>query len=78
MQQDNPATVTGSIRATNAERSFGFIRGDDGHDYFFHKSAVQTTDHGTDAFNDLAKGDLVSFQAKAAPKGPRAEVVTKI
>jgi cold shock CspA family protein len=75
MQQDNPATLTGSIRNTNPDRSFGFIRGDDGHDYFFHKSALQT---GTDAFYDLLKGDLVSFVPKAAPKGPRAEVVTKL
>jgi cold shock CspA family protein len=78
MQQDTPATLTGAIRTTHPDKSFGFIRGDDGHDYFFHKSNVQTIGGGTDAFYDLMKGDLVTFVAKAAPKGPRAEVVTKI
>ena len=75
---DTPATLTGSIRMTNPERSFGFITGDDGHNYFFHKSSVQRTGVGTDAFYELATGDAVTFEAQAAPKGPRAVVVTKI
>jgi cold shock CspA family protein len=63
---------------TNPERTYGFITGDDGHNYFFHKSSVQRTGAGTEAFFELAIGDMVTFEAQAAPKGPRATVVTKV
>jgi CspA family cold shock protein len=75
---DTPTTLTGTIRMTNPERSFGFITGDDGHNYFFHKSSVQRTGVGTEAFFELATGDMVTFEAQASAKGPRATVVTKV
>lgn len=36
--------MIGKIKNFNAERSFGFIIGDDGNDYFFHISNVKTED----------------------------------
>ena len=60
------------IKMTN-ETGYGFIKGADGTDYFFHESEV-----ASGAFHDLAKGDSVTFEAQDAPKGPRANNVQKV
>jgi cold shock CspA family protein len=39
------------------EEGFGFIDGDDGHEYFFHRSALNAT-----RFEDLAPGVPVFFR----------------
>lgn len=55
----------------NAERSFGFITGDDGKDVYVHASAVE----GGVA---LAQGDAVEYEVEASDRGPRAKGVKKI
>ena len=67
MTQDG--THNGTIRRLVTERGFGFLTGDDGTDYFFHRNAVQGL------FHDLEEGQRVSFQAEPGPKGPRASRV---
>jgi cold shock protein len=65
--------TTGTIKTLGAERGFGFIVGDDGTEYFFHRSAV-----GDRAFDDLREGELVEFEPDpVAPKGPRARLVKR-
>ena len=51
-------------------RNCGFIRGENNTDYFFHASALKNI-----AFNELAKGDEVTFEDTDTEKGPRAEDV---
>lgn len=53
------------------EKLFGFIRGDDGHEYFFHASAVVNG-----RFSDVQHGQKVDFEPTEGEKGLRAEDVT--
>lgn len=58
----------GSIKKVVTDRGFGFIAGDDGNEYFFHRSAV-------DNFDFLRGGETVTFTVESSPKGPRANQV---
>ena len=66
-------TMTGAIRNVNKEKSFGFIAGEDGTDYFFHRSAAID-----ESFDRLAVGDRVRFIPSQGAKGPRAERVETV
>ena len=63
--------MTGTIKALRFDRLFGFIRGDDGQDYFFHQEDVDGS------FEVLQRGDPVGFMPMTPPprKGPRAAEV---
>jgi cold shock CspA family protein len=63
--------MTGIIKTLVASRGFGFIRGEDGLEYFFHWSDQ------VDDF-ELKSGDQVSFEpvTPAPVKGLRARDVT--
>lgn len=54
---------------TGQRRGFGFIKGSDGQDYFFHASGMQQT---TTPFADLRERDKVEFTPIEGDKGPRA------
>lgn len=56
---------TGTIKKLVSDRGFGFVSGEDGKDYFFHRSA-------TPEFDRLVGGEQVTFEIEASPKGPRA------
>ena len=60
--------MTGTITKMTRDRGFGFIRGEDGADYFFHKSELR----GGLTFEQLNEGQRVSFQTRESDKGPRA------
>src|SRR5438105_2803149 len=47
----------GTIARMAPEEGFGFIDGDDGHEYFFHRTALNAT-----RFEDLAPGTPVQFR----------------
>ena len=65
--------TTGRIKTLVPERGFGFISGDDGTEYFFHRSAVEG------ALDDLQEGHVVEFEPEpVAPKGPRAKLVKRV
>jgi len=59
----------GKIKTLN-EKGFGFITQDDGRDIFFHSSSLEGV-----SFEDLTRGQRVSYQEGQGPKGPRAENV---
>lgn len=60
----------GRIRSINTEAGYGFVRGTDNVDRFFHKTRVA---HGVD-FESLKRGDQVEFdEDEDGPKGPRAK-----
>jgi CspA family cold shock protein len=60
--------ATGTVKKVVADRGFGFITGDDGKDYFFHRDALD----GTIQFERLVGGEKVEFDAQSSPRGPRA------
>lgn len=64
--------MTGRIKMFNKDKGFGFILGDDGVDYFFHISSVNS-------FDDLTRGTYVSFLSEKGSKGMVAKkvIVTK-
>lgn len=67
--------MTGTIKTLSAtkQKGFGFIRGEDGNEYFVHRSACT---RGLD-FESLSEGERVSFDVEQGQKGPRAANVQR-
>ncbi len=63
--------ATGTVKKIVADRGFGFITGEDGKDYFFHRDGL---DSSLD-FDRLSGGEKVSFDIESSPRGPRAAKV---
>ncbi len=57
--------MNGTLKSFSTEKQFGFIKGDDGNDYFFHASALKYSQD----INKLFNGAFLSFECKATPKG---------
>jgi CspA family cold shock protein len=62
--------VRGRIKKLVRERGFGFVRGDDGKEVFFHRSGLGATD-----YDSLSEGDAVEYVVQEGPRGARAENV---
>jgi cold shock protein len=60
--------VTGTVKKVVSERGFGFITGEDGQEYFFHRSGLNSAL----SFESLAANQRVSFEVQSSDKGPRA------
>lgn len=60
--------MNGTIARLVRDKGFGFIRGEDGQDRFFHRSGVG----GSTRFEDLDENMRVSFEHEESGKGPRA------
>lgn len=60
--------MTGTVKKLVADRGFGFITAEDGAEYFFHRSAVDSSL----GFEGLEIGGRVSFDVERSDKGPRA------
>jgi len=60
--------TTGTVKKVVADRGFGFITGEDGKDYFFHRDSLQSPL----SFDRLIGGENVAFDIQSSPKGPRA------
>ena len=58
----------GTIKKLVADRGFGFITGEDGKDYFFHRDGLAPTLD----FDRLVGGEAVEFEVQSSPRGPRA------
>ena len=65
------ATQCGLIKRIVSDRGFGFIKSDNGDEYFFHRSALGREVN----FDELREGQRVDFEIGQSPKGPRAENV---
>ncbi len=59
--------MQGTIKRLIRDRGFGFIRGEDGQEVFFHRSALQGVD-----FDGLREGEKVEFDLERGNKGLRA------
>lgn len=63
--------MIGSVIRIIADKGYGFIRGEDKLEYFFHRSGVK---HGL--WDTMQVNDRVSFEAVPnSPRGHRAEDV---
>ena len=60
----------GKIKKMVRDRGFGFIRGDDGKEVFFHRSGLNAAD-----YDGLSEGDAVEYVVQEGPRGARAENV---
>ncbi len=63
--------MTGTIKSLQRERGFGFLRGENGKEYFFHQSGMDSSLN----FDNLRGGEAVSFEIEQSQKGPRANRV---
>ena len=62
--------MTGIVKTLNRDKGFGFIRTDNGREYFFHRTALKNA-----KFEDLEQNQEVTFEEAEGTKGPRAEDV---
>lgn len=58
----------GTIKKLVADRGFGFIAAEDGKEYFFHRSGLDSSIN----FDSLSGGERVTFEIESSQKGPRA------
>ncbi len=65
--------VRGRIKKLVRDRGFGFVRGDDGKEVFFHRSGLGSTD-----YDSLSEGDVVEYVVQEGPRGARAENVRAV
>ena len=65
--------ASGTIKRLVRDRGFGFIRDDNGQEWFFHRSSVRGA-----VFELLREGQRVEFQVEESGKGPRAGEVRLI
>jgi len=65
--------VKGKIKKLVRDRGFGFVRGDDGKEVFFHRSGL-----GTNDYDSLSEGDVVEYVVQEGPRGARAENVRSV
>lgn len=63
--------MLGTIKDVRLDKRFGFLRGEDGVERFFHYSAVD----GKTNFDALKRGDAVEFEHEDGERGPRAKGV---
>jgi len=63
--------LTGKITRLMLDKGFGFITGEDGQEYFMHRSAVRDGS----VFEQLRESQPVTFEVSQGDKGPRAENV---
>jgi cold shock CspA family protein len=63
--------ITGTIRTIHLDKNFGFIKGEDQQDYFFHATGLLNA-----YFENLKLGLTVTFEGVKTAKGLRAEQIT--
>ncbi len=65
--------VRGRIKKLVRDRGFGFVRGDDGKEVFFHRSGL-----GANDYDALSEGAVVEYVVQEGPRGARAENVRAV
>lgn len=63
--------VNGVVKFFNTSKSYGFITGDNGTDYFFHISGIE-------GGKVLREGDKVSFETEQGDRGEKAVQIKKL
>mgnify|MGYP001619831187 CR=1 FL=1 len=62
--------MKGTVKFFNVMKRFGFIAGEDGKEYFVHKSGME------EGLN-LQENDAVEFEVEEGDRGPKAVKVKK-
>ena len=62
----------GTVKKVVNDRGFGFIAAEDGKEYFFHRSGLESSLN----FDSLNEGEAVTFEIEASQTGPRATRVS--
>ncbi|MBU0628080.1 MAG: cold shock domain-containing protein [Nanoarchaeota archaeon] len=62
--------MDGKVKFFNESKGFGFIAGEDGKEYFVHKSGL------TEGIS-IGENDEVTFEVVSGDRGPKADKVTK-
>lgn len=62
--------MEGKICNLQSEKGYGFIKCENGSEFFFHRSAVFNAQ-----FHTLKLDMKVQFEPSSGPKGPRAECI---
>jgi len=57
--------MTGIVKTFLSEKKYGFIKGDDDKDYFFHQSSFKNKS----SIKKICENLIVTFEQKATPKG---------
>lgn len=60
--------MQGVIKVIKADKGFGFIKAEDGQEYFFHVTGLVDGVY----FDDLKEGDNVAFDVEDSDRGPKA------
>ncbi len=63
----------GRVKKMVRDRGFGFIRGEDGKEVFFHRSGMAGAD-----YDAIHEGDTVEYVIQEGPRGARAENVKTV
>lgn len=63
--------MTGTVKWFNAEKGYGFIKGDDEQEVFVHFTAINS-----DGFRTLEEGQSVQFDVTDSDKGLQAANVS--
>jgi CspA family cold shock protein len=63
----------GRVKKMVRDRGFGFIRGEDGKEVFFHRSGMAGAD-----YDAIHEGDTVEYVIQEGPRGARAEHVKAV
>lgn len=71
-------SMQGKLKSLNEDKSYGFIKSDKGHDYFFHRSSFDG--HWQDLVEDFNsdKEIALEFEPTRTDKGLRAEEVSRV
>ncbi|MCQ2798291.1 MAG: cold shock domain-containing protein [Bacilli bacterium] len=65
--------MKGTVKMFNKEKGFGFIRGEDNKDYFFHYSDIVM-----EGYKIAEVGEAVEFVEKNTDRGLRAGEIKKV
>ncbi len=63
----------GKIKKMVRDRGFGFIRGEDGKEVFFHRSGMNGSE-----YDGMEEGQTVEYVIQEGPRGARAEFVKAV
>lgn len=63
--------MKGIVKKFDKDKGFGFITGEDNHDYFFHYSQLMM-----EGFKTAEVGQHVEYEATETPKGLRANNIS--
>ena len=61
-------STNGTVKKVQSDRGFGFIAAEDGKEYFFHRTSLESSLN----FDNLNGGEAVTFEIEKNEKGPRA------